>query len=143
MMAYASKYAKKEAQKQIPEGFEDAGRFWGIIGYRAVAAASVELDNNSMNTPEKREKVQKFSDLLEKAKEAGAVREKKIMTIDKETGLERWTGITVWDIWNVIWHKRLFEAFNELFDEPERRMPFPTGWLCAANNSSSRLSTKK
>jgi len=143
MMTYASKYAKKEAQKQIPEGFDDSRRSWGIIGNRETAAASIELTNESMNTPELREKLQKFSEFMESAKKDVKAREKNIMTIDKQTGLERWTGVTVWDIWDVVRHKRLHEAFNELFDEPERRMPFPRGWLCEANNSSSRRNTKK
>jgi len=31
-IAYASKYAAKMEQKEVPLGFEDVGRFWGAIG---------------------------------------------------------------------------------------------------------------
>lgn len=30
--AYAAKYAAKAEQKEVPEGFEDVGRFWGCFG---------------------------------------------------------------------------------------------------------------
>ncbi len=32
MAAYAAKYAAKSEQKDVPEGFENIGRFWGIFG---------------------------------------------------------------------------------------------------------------
>jgi hypothetical protein len=32
MAAYAAKYAAKSEQKDVPEGFESVGRFWGVFG---------------------------------------------------------------------------------------------------------------
>ncbi len=34
--AYAAKYLKKQEQKEVPEGFSDVGRFWGLFGGLAV-----------------------------------------------------------------------------------------------------------
>ena len=31
---YAMAYASKPRQKQVPEGFQDVGRFWGLLGFR-------------------------------------------------------------------------------------------------------------
>jgi hypothetical protein len=36
MAAYAAKYATKNEQKEVPEGFEAVGRFWGSFGDVAV-----------------------------------------------------------------------------------------------------------
>jgi hypothetical protein len=36
--AYAAKYLKKQEQKEVPEGFSDVGRFWGLFGGLAVEA---------------------------------------------------------------------------------------------------------
>ncbi len=34
--AYAAKYLKKQEQKEVPEGFSDVGRFWGLFGGLSV-----------------------------------------------------------------------------------------------------------
>ena len=36
--AYAAKYAAKQEQKAIPEGFKDIGRFWGMVGLARTQA---------------------------------------------------------------------------------------------------------
>ncbi len=38
-ISYASKYAAKQYQKEVPVGYENVGRFWGVSGYRATMAA--------------------------------------------------------------------------------------------------------
>jgi len=44
IMAYASKYAAKQEQKVVPEGYEKVGRFWGVYGRRAVMSAATWVD---------------------------------------------------------------------------------------------------
>jgi hypothetical protein len=39
-ISYASKYAQKQEQKEVPEGYENVGRFWGIVGRRSVMSAA-------------------------------------------------------------------------------------------------------
>jgi len=39
-ISYASKYAAKQEQKVVPEGFEKVGRFWGISGVRTRLSAA-------------------------------------------------------------------------------------------------------
>lgn len=43
-IAYASKYAAKLEQKEVPENFEDVGRFWGVHGRRSVMSATTYVD---------------------------------------------------------------------------------------------------
>lgn len=38
-ISYASKYAAKQEQKTVPNGFENVGRFWGVYGCRVTMAA--------------------------------------------------------------------------------------------------------
>jgi len=39
-ISYASKYAAKMEQKEVPPGFEKIGRFWGVHGRRTTLSAS-------------------------------------------------------------------------------------------------------
>jgi hypothetical protein len=39
--AYAAKYASKTVQKEVPEGFSDVGRFWGIWGQARICEETV------------------------------------------------------------------------------------------------------
>jgi len=38
-ISYASKYAAKAEQKDVPAGYENVGRFWGVYGCRVTMAA--------------------------------------------------------------------------------------------------------
>ena len=35
-ISYVAKYAQKNEQKQVPEGFQNVGRFWGTWGMKLV-----------------------------------------------------------------------------------------------------------
>jgi hypothetical protein len=48
--AYASKYAAKQSQKIIPEGFGWVGRFWGVSGWRATVSADSWLEPDDLGT---------------------------------------------------------------------------------------------
>jgi len=39
LISYAQKYASKQVQKVVPEGYENVGRFWGVSGCRATVSA--------------------------------------------------------------------------------------------------------
>ena len=43
--AYAAKYTAKSEQKQVPEGFQDVGRFWGIFGVAKTAKLHFAVGN--------------------------------------------------------------------------------------------------
>ena len=45
-ISYASKYAAKQAQKEIPDFLKNTGRFWGVSGckWRVSAATTLSLD---------------------------------------------------------------------------------------------------
>ena len=50
-ISYASKYARKQQQKQVPEEFEEIGRFWGVSGNRFTSSADfVVSDRQMMNS---------------------------------------------------------------------------------------------
>lgn len=44
LCAYASKYAAKQAQKELPEDFGWCGRFWGVYGLRATKEAALAYE---------------------------------------------------------------------------------------------------
>jgi hypothetical protein len=43
---YASKYATKTEQKEVPEEFKAVGRFWGVWNYKAVPPVVLEFKVN-------------------------------------------------------------------------------------------------
>ena len=38
-ISYAQKYAQKQQQKEVPDNFENVGRFWGVSGHRGTVSA--------------------------------------------------------------------------------------------------------
>lgn len=49
--AYASKYAAKAEQKEIPPNFVNVGRFWGVYGQRECLAATVFFPLEMLDSP--------------------------------------------------------------------------------------------
>ena len=49
-ISYASKYAAKAAQKSVPAGYENVGRFWGICGDRMRLSAAVFVSRDAHKT---------------------------------------------------------------------------------------------
>jgi len=49
-ISYASKYAAKAAQKSVPAGYENVGRFWGICGDRVRLSAAVFVSRDAHKT---------------------------------------------------------------------------------------------
>jgi hypothetical protein len=51
-ISYASKYAAKAEQKEVPENYEKVGRFWGIYGWRATLSASTWVGHSELARPD-------------------------------------------------------------------------------------------
>jgi hypothetical protein len=51
-MAYASKYAAKAEQKEVPENYENVGRFWGVTGRRATLSADTFVTEPESHSPD-------------------------------------------------------------------------------------------
>jgi len=68
-ISYAAKYARKQAQKRVPCGYENCGRFWGVSGLRAVVAASLVFAARHARS----EAVKKLEERLAKLIKATAV----------------------------------------------------------------------
>jgi hypothetical protein len=51
-VSYASKYAGKLEQKQVPEGYTGVGRFWGVSGWRGVVSAGTFCASSQLCDPE-------------------------------------------------------------------------------------------
>lgn len=49
---YASKYAVKAEQKEVPKNFSNCGRFWGCEGNRSCMSATLLIPKESVNSPE-------------------------------------------------------------------------------------------
>lgn len=65
--AYASKYAAKLKQKDVPEGYENVGRFWGVSGCRSTVSASTYVDARHMCNPEINGCMENLKRLLDRA----------------------------------------------------------------------------
>lgn len=48
-ISYASKYAAKSAQKEVPPDYKNCGRFWGIHGMRSTVCAVVRFTKHMTN----------------------------------------------------------------------------------------------
>ena len=63
-IAYASKYAAKAEQKQVPAGYEKVGRWWGIMGCRAVVVAATRICGEHMQSERVRARVRVIEDVF-------------------------------------------------------------------------------
>lgn len=65
-ISYASKYAQKQEQKEVPENYDSVGRFWGVTGRRATVSASTFVQANEMDRGEVKTAVKRVHLMLEK-----------------------------------------------------------------------------
>lgn len=70
-ISYASKYAAKQAQKLVPAGFENVGRFWGVYGHRICLSADVFVSNSKLELPEVLRAVEKLEKWVDQLIESG------------------------------------------------------------------------
>jgi hypothetical protein len=138
-ISYAQKYAKKQSQKAVPENFGWVGRFWGVVGNKAMAAATIYLDFDDVNCPKKAEKVRKLAEFVEDCEKKNAVRRRDIQVIDKATKELKHTGVTIWE-WNKGFYlRKLYQLINELIEDEEKRLKYPRGWI---NGEQARQNSK-
>lgn len=52
MSSYAMKYALKQEQKDVPRGYENVGRFWGVYGCRNVLSADTFCSLEDQKNPQ-------------------------------------------------------------------------------------------
>lgn len=48
MITYARKYARKQEQKEVPENYQNVGRFYGVYGLKKCVAAATTFYNDSL-----------------------------------------------------------------------------------------------
>jgi len=46
-ISYAQKYAVKQQQKDVPDGYDSVGRFWGVSGHRATMSADTFVSRDA------------------------------------------------------------------------------------------------
>jgi len=51
MITYARKYARKQEQKEVPESYQNVGRFYGVYGLKKCVAADTIFFNDSLRKP--------------------------------------------------------------------------------------------
>jgi len=49
--SYAAKYAAKNIQKVVPDGYDNVGRFWGVSGDKSTVAADTFVSHRDMDVP--------------------------------------------------------------------------------------------
>lgn len=64
-ISYASKYAAKQAQKVVPPGFENVGRFWGVYGCRITLAADTFVSRSDSGNSDVSKAIKKLQIKLE------------------------------------------------------------------------------
>ena len=69
--SYATKYANKQSQKVVPDGYENVGRFWGVSGSRATVAADTFLSREDMAKPAIKSSLKRFKAEFEEMKGTG------------------------------------------------------------------------
>lgn len=66
-ISYASKYAAKAAQKDVPAEYTNVGRFWGIWGFSAVLSADTAVTARDISDPAIQRKVSRMKATLSHA----------------------------------------------------------------------------
>jgi len=91
IISYATKYAVKNEQKQVPESYSHPGRFWGVMGNRTVVSASTTWSAFQHDDPDVLEARETLKSVMESAEKAGKVNK---IVIEKD---EYRLVMRVWD----------------------------------------------
>lgn len=73
-ISYASKYAAKQSQKIVPEGFGWSGRFWGVTGQRWTVAAAIYVERELQGEKSVKRRIDKLRDQLKDGLAQGKIR---------------------------------------------------------------------
>jgi hypothetical protein len=65
-ISYASKYAAKAEQKEVPENYKNVGRFWGITGRRCCLSADTFVQASEAGSPDVKPALNRMFKLIEK-----------------------------------------------------------------------------
>lgn len=81
-IGYATKYAIKQAQKAVPAGYENVGRFWGVSGDRYTLAADTWVETWQSTDPGVSSVVKSIKSVVQNATATG-----KMSTYRREEGV--------------------------------------------------------
>jgi hypothetical protein len=73
-ISYATKYASKHSQKEIPDNILNAGRFWGVVGCRVAMSADTTIDASIRSVPAVRRALEKLNTTVKKLVQSGEVK---------------------------------------------------------------------
>jgi hypothetical protein len=127
---YALKYANKQKQKKLPNNLQFAGRWWGKIGKTTVAAATIKIGFDELECPVLGGKVAKLANFVTKCEENGFCYRREVTKMDTDTNERVPVGITLWEFTAGYKLRTLINLFNELIDDPEKRLKHQRGWIC-------------
>lgn len=65
LIRYVLKYAAKREQKNLPQGVDSAGRWWGVVGVRDVLAAGIAASLRHHNGPKVWAEVDRLKKLMD------------------------------------------------------------------------------
>jgi hypothetical protein len=144
VMAYARKYAAKQAQKTIPEGFLNFGRFWGISGNRRVSATTLPLHDISKLSSDWEVQLSKLSGKLKQLERKKKARKHTVLVSREDTNgnmvRDLDVGCTIWDLTDPVGIKEIHKIAARVASG-ESRVEFG-GWLCEANGSKAMRERK-
>jgi len=145
MVSYARKYAKKQTQKDIPTCVSNFGRFWGIVGYRAVSAATIQLSNLMQMSQNWHENLVKLDVLLRNAKENGVLSEFEVKSKqDDGSGVivERDIGCVVYEMKCPVLIDKVTKLINAMIFDYRQKVK-SKGWLCQSSVNTFRSGKRK
>lgn len=75
MCAYATKYAAKQVQKTVPEGFGWVGRFWGVSGDKGRVAAAIFVSVGDIKAKAVKRAVNRLENTLNDGVSRGTIKD--------------------------------------------------------------------
>jgi hypothetical protein len=144
-MAYVRKYAAKQAQKVIPEGFLNFGRFWGVSGDRSVSASMLPLHDLSRLSDDWGVQLAKLSGKLKQLERKKKANRYTVLVnrpgADGKMVRDKDIGCTIWDLSDPVGISEIHKIAARVASG-ESRVEFG-GWLCEANGSRAMRERKQ
>jgi hypothetical protein len=145
MVSYAQKYAKKQKQKEIPGCVSNFGRFWGIVGYKEVSAATIRLSNLMQMSHNWHEKLVNIDLIYKKALEKGVLNEFEVKSRqDDGSGVivERDIGCVVYEMRCPVLIGKVTKLINEMIFDYKAKVK-SRGWVCQSSVNTFRSGKRK
>lgn len=108
-IAYASKYAAKAEQKEVPPDYKNVGRFWGVTGRRCCLSADTFVQASEARHPNVKPALNRMFSLIER-----------LLLESLAEIIIRDTGVLVLNVHDFKWQQRLRVEISRLACQTSR-----------------------